>query len=463
MFKDNIELVQAMHLAAKLAYLLPNETRFLESAERIWEWFFSYDKGRGLMTETNLLSTGVNPEKCCNSSNTDPYKRCYNVKLHGTAYNHGLFLSAAAYLYLCTGNQTYLKMGIRTIEAVIANYTTQGGVLIDEARSYQTYSYSCYAGSDPGGDWYSFSGIFMLHLGYFTELLVTNGTMPSDTLERINSLVQKTSDSAWSKSAVQPPFNGSNACELGSAKTIANVSMPKFHWWWNSNEVYQVIPPDPHLYFHISQLRCVSLGNDTQIWEGKVTNEDKCKEKCTKNPNCSKYLWQLYMDEVANYNCWVWSYNRTNHICNQSDYEWNVGIKRPKGQASCAGKCGSLEPQKLEHGVCYCDSNCTGHLDCCLDYADVCQPTRAISCKSHCEVPSPLPIPGGGYCWCMVGCNAWYTDNNSDGSCCPDYLVECGSKVTIPQCLDARSQGSALNLFLGHLNVARTINKHFNH
>ena len=140
-FKDNIELVEAMHLAAKLAYLLPNETRFLDSAEKIWKWFFSYDNGRGLMTETNILSTGVVPEKCCNSSsNADSYKQCYNTRLHGTAYNHGLFLSATAYLYLRTGNKVYLKTGIRTVEAVIANYTTEDGILIDEPRSYQAYT-----------------------------------------------------------------------------------------------------------------------------------------------------------------------------------------------------------------------------------------------------------------------------------------------------------------------------------
>lgn len=457
-FKDNIELVQAMHLAAKLAYLLPNETRFLESAEKIWQWFFSYDNGHGLITKTNLLSTGVAPEECCNSSsNADSYKQCYNTRLHGTAYNQGVFLSAAAYLYLRTGNQTYLKAGIRTVEAVIANYTTKDGVLVDEPRSYQAYTYGCYAGSDPGGDWYSFNGIFMLHLGYFTELLVKNGTMPSDTLSRINILTQKTSDSAWSRSAVKPPFDKSNICQLGSNANIKNSTFPKFHWWWGKEEVNQIIPPDPHLFFHVSQLRCV--GNNTQIWDGNVTNEEKCKEECAKNQNCSKYVWDLYAYGNAS-NCWIWPYNRTNHVCNQSNYDWSVGIKRPKGHATCANKCGSLEPQKLEHGVCYCDLNCSEHLDCCLDYADDCRPAQTISCKGHCTDVSPLPIQGGGYCWCKEGCNPWYTDNNSDGSCCPDYVAEC-SKIAIPQCLDARSQGSALNLFLGHVSVAKAVSSNF--
>lgn len=222
-FKDNIELVQAMHFAAKLSYLLPNQTRFRDSAEKIWNWFFSFDSGGGLFSDKNLVSTGVIPTLCCNSSQTDPYKQCFNSKLHGTAYNQGLFLSAAAYLYLSTGNQSYLKLGIKVAEAVIANYTTKDGILRDEARSYQVYSYSCSAGSDPGGDWYSFNGIFMLHLGFFTELLVTNGSMPADTLKLINSLIEKTSNSAWSKSAVHPPFDKSTKLVLNPPPRIQHT------------------------------------------------------------------------------------------------------------------------------------------------------------------------------------------------------------------------------------------------
>ena len=39
-YKFNIELLEAMHLAAKLAYTLPNETRFLNDSEKLWNWFF---------------------------------------------------------------------------------------------------------------------------------------------------------------------------------------------------------------------------------------------------------------------------------------------------------------------------------------------------------------------------------------------------------------------------------------
>ena len=455
-FKDNIQLVQAMHLSAKLAYLLPNESRFLTDAQEIWKWFFSFNNGRGIVTHQNILSTGLVPERCCNAT-SDPYTRCQNSNIHGTAYNQGIFLSAAAYLYLNTGNKTYIEAGINVLDAVIANYTTSDGVLMDEPRSYQSYSTECHAGADPGGDWYSFNGIFMLHLGYFIDILVKNKSMPADTLKKIEDFVQKTSDSAWTKSAVWPPFtNITNGCKHGSAPIDKNASFPKFHWWWGKNEDGQMIPPDPRYFLHKFKIRCASIGKDTQIWEGMIGSELLCTQKCDKYDNCSKYLYQLNQVEVPGYDCWIWSYNRTDHICNLTDDNFNVGVKRPIGNVTCAGKCESSEPQVLDQGVCYCDKDCSKHLDCCSDYADFCRPKEPISCKGYCNKPEAQPIPGGGYCWCDAACNPSYTDNNSDESCCPDYPQQC-LNVKMPVCLDARTQGSAFNLFLGHMSLSNAL------
>ena len=131
------------------------------------------------------------------------------------------------------------------------------------------------------------------------------------------------------------------------------------------------------------------------------------------------------------------------------------------GNATCSGHCGSKNPQKLVNDtVCYCDPSCVEYLDCCLDYADYCRPNEPLSCKGHCNKAAAQPIPGGGYCWCNTGCYAWFSDNNSDGSCCPDYPQQC-LQVKMPACLDdGRSQGSALNLFLGHMSVSK-MNKKF--
>ena len=406
------------------------------------------------MSDRNLVSTGAIPEKCCNTTTDDPYTKCYNSHLSGTSYNQGILMSASAYLFRRTGDKTYLDVGLRAWDAILANYTTKDGILIDEPRSYQSYEGSCWAGADPGGDWYSFNGIFMLHLGYFTELLYENGSLPSTTLKEIVTLINKTSDAAWNLSAVWPPFQEVDGCGIGDA--TASVKYPKFHWWWGQKVTKQIIPPDPKLFFHRRKLGCV--GGNSELWKGSVASEKKCKEKCQDNSQCSKYQFHIKQSSLLmakpHINCWLWSFNRSDHTCTNNDPSFSIGIKRPVGNATCAGRCGSKEPQAVEHGVCYCDSDCAKHMDCCLDYADHCLAGNTHSCKGLCGTLTPQPLYGGGYCWCFDGCNGWFTDNNSDGSCCPDYPPQCMG-FPMPVCLDARSQGSALNLFLAHIKLSQ--------
>ena len=455
-FKDSITIMEVLHFGSKLAYMFPNDTFYLERAQRIWDWIFSFNDGYGLMSDKYLVSTGAVPEQCCNNTISNPLRRCVNSNVSGTSYNQGLLMSAAAYLYKVTKNQKYLNVSLRALEAVLTNYTTKQGILLDEPRSYQTYVDKCVAWEDPGGDWFSFQGIFMNHLSYFTILLADGNTLSNETLAKIMKLIELTSDAAWNKSAVRPPFKkGYDVCEAGPASP--NVTFPKFHWWWGQPSTQQIIPPDPHQFYHKVQLRCVTNnGNDTQIWEGMTYAEETCMTKCADNPQCSKYLYQIDQKTVQGYDCWIWSYNRTNHNCTIHHPKFNVGIKRPLVTGTCAGRCGSKEPIKMKQGVCYCDLDCLVHLDCCVDYADQCTTNTIPSCNGKCRKTQPQAIRGGGYCWCIAGCNPWYTDNNSDGSCCPDYTEIC-QKKKMPTCLDARSQGSALNLFIAHLNLVQEL------
>ena len=384
----------------------------------------------------------------------DAYTKCHNTKIPGTSYNQGVLISSSAYLYRRTGNTDYLNTGLRALDAIFTNYTTKEGILVDEPRGLTTYEGYCYSQGDPGGDWYSFNGIFMLHLSYFTELLYENGSLPNATMDKILSLVEKTSDAAWNRSAVWPSLFGKvgDVCNAGEPKFNPNITYPKFHWWWGQNVTDQITPPDPRYFFHKSNLRCHSIGDDTQIWEGELVSELECTIKCQKEPLCSKYLFGAY-DVVEGINCWLWSYNRSDHACNTQDYDFYVGIKRPVGSATCAGRCGSKEPQKLElGGVCHCDASCAQHLDCCIDYADHCLPGKVNSCEGQCKKKLAQPIQGGGYCWCfdtsIYGTDGW----------CPDLIEQC-INVKDPVCLDARSQGSALNLFIAHMKIANITNQ----
>ena len=454
-FKDSITIVEALHFSTKLAHMFPNESRYLEDSLKIWNWIFSFDNGNGLMSEKYLVSTGVIPEKCCNSSSTDSFSRCYNTRLPGTSYNQGLLMSATAFLYLRTGNESYLNIGLQLLRAIISNYTTSEGILIDEPRSYQSFEGSCWGQADPGGDWYSFNGIFMLHLGYFADLLSQNKSLPPEALKNITNLVTLSSNSAWNKSAVWPPFYYTyDGCDIGVDPVDPKAKYPKFKWWWGKEETAQVIPPDPKFFFHRRKLSCLSSKNCEPIWIGATHVEKACMQRCQENSKCSKYQFRIpgLKKEPKSPDCWLLSFNRSDHLCNTSEGDYNIGIKRPVGNASCASKCGSKLPQPIEHGVCYCDADCAVHMDCCLDYADHCKPNAPILCKGSCGDLTPRPIPQGGYCWCFDGCNGWFTDNNSAGSCCSDYPQECMS-VVMPACLDGRTQVCALSLFLTHLKV----------
>ena len=414
-FKDSITNMEMLHFSAKLAYLFPNNKQYMDNALKIWKWLYSFGS-RGLLTEKNLISTGAMPELCCNTTARNPRKRCYNSKLEGTSYNQGLFLSAAAYLYALTEDKQYLDAGLMVLEGVVANYTT-AGVLRDEMRSGRTYNGQCQGGADPGGDWYSFNGIFMLHLAYFTEITAEKNALPNATLQQIKTFVQRTSDSAWNNSAVWPPFNKINdACDSDAKKpnpdsefhtddvapsspkllsdpTTASPapapSSPKFHWWWAKDASEQIMPPDAGLYLHKTDLRC--MGDKTQLWDGPIINEDACMSKCTRNAKCSKYVFAY---NFGGPHCWLWSYNRSDHLCNRSDHNFNVGVKRPVGPASCKGRCGSTKPLGLTQGLCYCDDACTRHLDCCLNYAEECIKEQYLSCKGLCDQVQAQAIPG---------------------------------------------------------------------
>eukprot|EP00118_Oscarella_pearsei_P006320 m.28584 g.28584 ORF g.28584 m.28584 type:complete len:829 (+) comp30869_c0_seq1:20-2506(+) len=175
-------------------------------------------------------------------------------------------------------------------------------------------------------------------------------------------------------------------------------------------------------------------------------------------------------------NCWLYKvipptgFNREGgQSCGFYSYSYSVAARRPfsppvDAMTSCKGRCGS-NVSRFEGNssmLCYCDSVCSNHLDCCLDYVDYCLPAaqQNPTCLNHCSLANVTvshPIKGGGYCYCDSGCQNVFTDNNSYGGCCGDYIWHCGGGKQDQLCLDARTQTQAVSLFVAHHALNKTV------
>ena len=183
--------------------------------------------------------------------------------------------------------------------------------------------------------------------------------------------------------------------------------------------------------------------------------------------------------EPSTTNCWLYRSfvgNRSHgEACVTMKTGFQVVTKRPpptsrnQPSSSCRNQCGnsSIERSTSEQAVpCFCDEACPRHLDCCLDYVEHCSPSEEQhpTCVGRCHSDNQrtaenagirtdaaaVPIRGGGYCYCDPSCGNIFTDNNSYGGCCGDYPSVCGGSDRDPVCFDARTQGSALHLFVAH-------------
>ena len=569
-YKDSISIVEVLFSAAKLASIpaVPsaNRTRFLNNAEKIWSWLFAFDDGRGLLAPNGIMSTGATPEWCCNSkagaafSNfTLPGPKCVNSQIPGMSYNHGLLMSSAALLYNLTKDEDYLNAGLDLLDSAVANLTDAEGAVQDVQRGSRfATAYECSARTDPGSDFFSFKGIFVAHLSYFAETLWKSNALSPDAHTKLLSMVAKSSNNAWQRSAVFPPFkkivdvcsyeysedHSQNVDDENLLDPSVNITFPKFHWWWSANNASIETPPDTRIWFTNGEIRCTygvphansnTTTNSSKLvmWSGYAKTPDVCRARCSQNTSCVKYLFRSSTSSEAcpcytcqhkpceppdcvyctllklkacphknstgcyttnsyacdcttlmpgppNANCWLYgpivSVNRSHgEACSVWDTGYYMGIKRPPSPVlsspwtTCVNRCGNQtvdEDFRSAEGApaCHCDSACARHMDCCLDYVDVCLPHEGQqpSCKGRCvdsediqsttavSYPPAVPIKGGGYCYCHSTCYNVYTDNNSYGSCCGDHDWQCNSALKDPVCFDARTQAQALHLFVAH-------------
>ena len=335
LYKDSISIVEMLYVAVKHATLKAtpdaDRPRLVKSAQAIWDWLFEFDNGDGLIAPNGLMSTAAVPEYCCRATKaaavnnfTRPGPVCSNSRVPGMSYNHGILLSSAPLMYQMTGDEKYLSLGTSLLDAAIQNLTDPDGSISDTQRgSRYSSSYACSSYVDIGSDFFSFKGIYVAHLSYYAEILSNLGKLDNGTHTKILTLLQKSSDSVWTKAMILPPFkNLTNLCEAQytSVKT-SNSTAPKFYWWWSEPNATLETPPDNRVWFDVggtSGLRCTyhnaNQTNQTHpyevvLWNGTVANEDACKQRCGHNENCTKYTFYsdagsaLQDDECKCYTC----------------------------------------------------------------------------------------------------------------------------------------------------------------
>ena len=400
-------------------------------------------------------------------------------------------------------------------------------------RSQRSQRVPCNAsdGHDPGADFFSFKGIFAAHAAY-TAHYFASGLSESQKAQLLR-VIEVSSAHAWARAAVWPPFPTDDVCSVNAApapppaqhletstsaaaanddghspapgfSTEGATTPPKFRWWWSSSvEAAVETPPDPRLWLGKDSLSC-AYPPSLWIRNGTSVSLAQCEAACAAERNCTKFVWVGSVHRCRLLAPYLLPDRSTGPRCAHLTGSY-VGARRPanpaaRGRSSCAGRCPGDRQYSSDSVVdetpppCRCDAACTRHLDCCLDYADVCiaPNERTPSCSGRCWVPPEPPaahglvsrdrgapatndrtgtrrrghgvaeaadspsasaaiaIPGGGYCFCDVGCRNKYTDNNSEGSCCADFEWRCAGGEQDPLCMDARTQAQALHLFAAH-------------
>ncbi|KAL1504220.1 hypothetical protein AB1Y20_010629 [Prymnesium parvum] len=408
-YKDSISIVELLHVASRLAASASSATEraeYLEEAEAVWAWLFAFDGGRGLLAENGIMSTGAQPEWCCaaTAAASGGGGRCFNSRVAGMSYNHGILLSSAGLLFNLTARPAFRDAAARLLSSAHANLSDSSGAIADVQRGSRSQSLSCNCsrGFDPGTDFFSFKGIFAAHLSYFATTMAASGALSRGMHSQLMSLVQTSSDNAWTRSAAWPPFSTQDRCSppessAGFHAAASSAAPPKFHWWWSSEVAPMLTPPDPRLYFTRQGLRCTY---STSIWSGNASLEE-CQRQCSTRAACATFMHVLN----SSVTCFLFPlYNGADRedgaACGYAEgpspEAYTVGAKRPPGsgqEASCAGRCvnaGSSYTFSVDGShSCHCDAACTRHMDCCLDYVHTCiaPAKQEPSCESRC-VPS---------------------------------------------------------------------------
>lgn len=145
-YKNAITNELFIKLAAAIHNRIPGDTKYLNWAVEVWNWF---DR-TGMINGENLINDGLNND-------------CQNNGDVTWTYNQGVILGGFVELFRATGDRNYLERARRIADAAVnSGYISPNGILHEPCDNN---------GNDCGGDGPSFKGVFARNLGELNAAL----------------------------------------------------------------------------------------------------------------------------------------------------------------------------------------------------------------------------------------------------------------------------------------------------
>lgn len=139
-YKNAITNELFIKLAAQLHNNIPGDTKYLNQAVEVWNWF----KQSGMINGENLINDGLRTSDCSNNGDVM------------WSYNQGVILGGLNELFKATRDENYLNEARKIVDAVLRSGSLNpNGILTDYG----------FGNGDGGGDGPTFKGVFVRNLG----------------------------------------------------------------------------------------------------------------------------------------------------------------------------------------------------------------------------------------------------------------------------------------------------------
>jgi len=144
--KNAIQNELFIKLAAALHNRIPGDTKYLDQAKEVWQWFSNL----GVINPQNLINDGINTRTDCRNNGDVTW-----------TYNQGVILGGLVELTKATGDNSYVNRARQIADAVVSSsYLSPNGILREPCE-----------GGDCGEDGPSFKGVFVRNLGELNRFL----------------------------------------------------------------------------------------------------------------------------------------------------------------------------------------------------------------------------------------------------------------------------------------------------